>query len=408
VRTKADKALMRKQIISELRCITPRRRVVDALRVALSVTPVVRRRLSPLRLRRMSCFEVQCDEVEMLPRRIGRKGFYLAVREGETSRRTPPLCLDDDDRAIFWNHIPRFDQGMVAKMPPVFLAGLRNASILNNGVTIRSCDNSLLCDPFHLPKYAYYHGLPRLVLPPVDLNLRGEYIHFGVLWGLIHYHWVLDLLPRLLFLERFDRLRGLPLIVQRGITQAQRESLHILGIRPERIIEFNGGHWQVEHLYYLSPGLTDNPTPLSTQWLRERFTRHSTRSRRLYVSRKDASVRRIVNEADLVKELAPYGFEVVTLSGMAFADQVQLFNEAQIIVGPHGAGFANAVFMQPGATLIETFSPSYINGCYWALANACGHRYGFTVGTQRGEDIQADIGKVLRLLVSMSADASGP
>lgn len=91
---------------------------------------------------------------------------------------------------------------------------------------------------------------------------------------------------------------------------------------------------------------------------------------------------------------------------MSFADQVQLFGEAEIIVGPHGAGFANAVFAQPGATLIELFSPHYINGCFWALANACGHRYGFTVGIQRGEDIEVDVGKFLRLFVSMNADAS--
>jgi capsular polysaccharide biosynthesis protein len=118
-------------------------------------------------------------------------------------------------------------------------------------------------------------------------------------------------------------------------------------------------------------------------------------------------VRRIVNEADLVKELITYGFDVVTLGGMSFADQARLFNEAEIIVGPHGAGFQNAVFAQPGATLIDLFSPNYINGCYWALANACGHRYGFTVGTQSGDDIKADIGKFLRLFISMlkGADA---
>jgi capsular polysaccharide biosynthesis protein len=119
----------------------------------------------------------------------------------------------------------------------------------------------------------------------------------------------------------------------------------------------------------------------------------------------DATKRRIVNETDLVKELVLYGFEVVSLSGMSFADQVRLFDEAEIIVGPHGAGFTNAVFAQPGTTLIELFSPSYINGCFWALANACGHRYGFTVGTQHGEDIEADIGKFIRLFTSMNSDA---
>ena len=343
----------------------------------------------------------------MLTERISREGFHLPILQEETLRRAAPLCLDDEDLTMFWDHLRSLGQGIVKQVPPVFLAGLRDARLLNNGVTIRSFDNTLFWDPFHDAELVYLTVRP-FILPPVDLKLPGEYIHFASLWGLGHYHWVLEVLPRLLFLERFDRLRGMPLIVQHGVTQTQRESLQMLGIRPERIIEFNGSHWQVEHLYYIQPGLCANPTPLHAQWLRERFAPHSTTcSRRLYVSREDATVRRVVNEGKVVEELLPYGFEVVALGGMSFADQVQLFNEAEIIVGPHGAGFTNAVFAQPGATLIELFSPSYINGCFWALANACGHRYGFTVGTQCGDDIEVDICKFLRLFISMSADAAG-
>jgi hypothetical protein len=352
--------------------------------------------------------EAHCEEVRALPTRIGRKGFYLPLLPAETLRRSPPRCLGEEDQTMFWNHLHSLGQGIVVQIPPVFMAGLRDVSILSsNGVAIRSSDNTLFCDPFHFhnPNHIFESALP-LFVPPVELKLRGEYVHFGVLWGHNHYHWVLDLLPRVLFLERFDRLRRLPLIVQRGISRPQRESLQMLGIGPERIIEFDGRHWQVEQLYYVSPGLTANTTPLSARWLRERFAPPSTSSRRLYVSRKDAATRRVVNEVDLVAELLRYGFELVTLSELSFADQVKLFGEAEIIVGPHGAGFTNAVFAQPGATLIELFSPRYINGCFWALANACGHRYGFTVGMQRGEDIEVDIGKVLRLFASMSGDTS--
>jgi capsular polysaccharide biosynthesis protein len=86
---------------------------------------------------------------------------------------------------------------------------------------------------------------------------------------------------------------------------------------------------------------------------------------------------------------------------MPFADQVRIYGEAEIIMGPHGGGLTNAVFAQPGATVIEVFLPTYINGCFPALANACGHRYGFTIGMQRGQDIEVDVGKILHLLTSM-------
>jgi capsular polysaccharide biosynthesis protein len=86
---------------------------------------------------------------------------------------------------------------------------------------------------------------------------------------------------------------------------------------------------------------------------------------------------------------------------MSFADQVRLFSEAEIVVGPHGGGLTNTVFSQPGTTVIEVFPPSYISGCFWALSDVCGHRYGFIVGVQRGQDIEVDISKLLRLLTSM-------
>jgi hypothetical protein len=46
-----------------------------ALWAVLSLTPIVRCRLSPLRLRRVSSFEVYCEETRVLPKRIGCNGF---------------------------------------------------------------------------------------------------------------------------------------------------------------------------------------------------------------------------------------------------------------------------------------------------------------------------------------------
>src|SRR5215471_6745644 len=150
------KTSIRKKIIADLRRTAPRRRGVDLLRTVLAVTPVLRRRLSPLRLRRVSSMEAHCEEVRALPKRIGRKGFYLPLLEAETLRRSPPRCLDEEDQTMFWNHLHSLGQGIVVRVPPVFIAGLRDVSILSsNGVAIRSSDNTLFCDPFHFhtPKH---------------------------------------------------------------------------------------------------------------------------------------------------------------------------------------------------------------------------------------------------------------
>jgi capsular polysaccharide biosynthesis protein len=235
--------------------------------------------------------------------------------------------------------------------------------------------------------------------------LHGAYIHLGLLWGTSHFHWVLDVLPRLGIVERFHELRDIPIILPTGITRAQYQSLDLLNVERKRLIEFSGNHWRVEYLYFPSPiGITGNPTSFAVQWLRQRFASNGVGHKRVYISRKDTGSRRISNETDLVKELTPLGFEVAYLGDMVFSDQVKLFGEASAIIAPHGAGLTNTVFSRSGTVIVEAFAPNYINGCFWALANLCGHRYGFVIGAQRDQDIQVDIERTLKLLKAMLVD----
>ena len=60
-----------------------------------------------------------------------------------------------------------------------------------------------------------------------------------------HFLWVLDVLTRFAIIERFDELRQTPIILPKGITRAQYQSLALLGIDRKRIVEFEGSHWQV-------------------------------------------------------------------------------------------------------------------------------------------------------------------
>jgi capsular polysaccharide biosynthesis protein len=120
-------------------------------------------------------------------------------------------------------------------------------------VAVRTHDNFLLHDSYHHPKLIHRSGLHRPTLPPIDLYLPGSHIQMGLLWGTAHYHWILDVLPRLAIVEKFAALAELPLILPQAITAVQRESLYMLGIRADRQINFHGNHWQVERLYYPRP-----------------------------------------------------------------------------------------------------------------------------------------------------------
>ena len=80
-------------------------------------------------------------------------------------------------------------------------------------------------------------------------------------------------------------------------------------------------------------------------------------SRRIYMSRAGVKKRHILNEDAVLAALAPWGFEVVRPEEMSHRDQVEMFGEAALIVGPSGAAFTNLVFATPGAKVIEICAP---------------------------------------------------
>jgi capsular polysaccharide biosynthesis protein len=374
--------------------ITPKQAIIRAV---LSM-PGVRRRASPQLLGRTTSFDEYCAHVGTIPARIGPRGFHLSLSAPEIEVRAEPSSLEEENRESFWQQVKGYQGGLENHIAPRFIAGLRDASLLASAVAIRSYDNYLFHDPFHHPKHV--RGVERPVfIPRAERRLRGGHIHMTPLWGQAHYHWVMDVLPRLAIVDQHPALQSLPLVLPSSLTPAQCDSLKLLGIPSDRIVKFDGRHWTVDELYYPSGfGITGNPTKAAVRWLRERFAPSVSLTRRLYVSRRDVTVRRIVNESDLVEKLLPLGFEIVNCGALSFSEQVKLFSEAAIIVGAHGGGLTNMVFAQPGSSIIEVFPPKYINGCFWALANACGHSYAYTIGTQREQDIEVEVEKVLALI----------
>lgn len=105
--------------------------------------------------------------------------------------------------------------------------------------------------------------------------------------------------------------------------------------------------------------------------------------KRLYVTRTNARARPLDNEAEIVDLVTAHGFDVVDPGSLSFTDQIALFADASIIIGPHGAGLTNAAFCDSDTTLIElralnraSQSPSR-NETYRRLSACCGLQYGY-------------------------------
>jgi capsular polysaccharide biosynthesis protein len=101
----------------------------------------------------------------------------------------------------------------------------------------------------------------------------------------------------------------------------------------------------------------------------------SVTGERIYISRAAARRRRVTNEAEVATTLKAHSFTEVRLEELNWREQISVFRQAKLIVAPHGAGLANLIFCQRGTRVIELFSRSYLNGCFWQLAALRGLDY---------------------------------
>jgi capsular polysaccharide biosynthesis protein len=119
--------------------------------------------------------------------------------------------------------------------------------------------------------------------------------------------------------------------------------------------------------------------------LRSEFLKGAARGggRRLYVSRRTAAARNVLNEDEVSEVLAAFGFEEVVADQLSVSEQAETFASASVVVGPHGAALTNLVFCRPQTVVVEFFAPRYRQPAYWMLANQCNLSYHYLVG--RGE-----------------------
>ncbi len=136
-------------------------------------------------------------------------------------------------------------------------------------------------------------------------------------------------------------------------------------------------------------------SPATIAWLKQRLLPVVAERRKheppfntpyVYISRRKAT-RPVANEEELFEDcLHDAGFVSYVMEDMPVIDQIALMAQAEFVVGPHGGGFANLMFCQPGRLVLEMFSETWIADYFFAMAQANGMHYGNIVNKVDSED----------------------
>jgi hypothetical protein len=282
------------------------------------------------------------------------------------------------------NHIndeihPAFSEcGKSDLSPKAYLCFFKNARLVNeNGVAI-SYDDKVFADfTFEFGTSIEEHEVFKSYIskPQVRRECLATITSTG---NTGYFHWIFESLPRLKLLEEvIDEIDYL--IVPYNLKRFHLETLNLLGFPEEKLLKIKDGtNLQCERLFV--PYLLRGVHKWACDFLRDSFIPKDLAKphRLIYISRKDALYRKIVNEEEVEDYLRDVGFEIVQMSELTFLEQVRICAEAQIVVGPHGAGLSNTVFCR-NAKILEIFSPSY-GVSFFSIANQVGNEYYYLLG----------------------------
>ena len=191
-----------------------------------------------------------------------------------------------------------------------------------------------------------------------------------------YWHWLFDVLPRVAICEEIIDVNKINFFLLPDILRKfQKETLDILKIEKKRqLSSVNYRHIICDELFVTNHPIVrsgnatidiQNTPKWISNWLREKFLKknNSLSYRKIYIDRSDSlsnvkHLRKIKNEEEVKEYLVDQNFKILRLSELSFKDQVSVFNNAEVIVGHHGAGFANIVFSKPNAKVVEIKSKS--------------------------------------------------
>jgi len=264
-----------------------------------------------------------------------------------------------------------------AIFPPDFLAWLPYGRVFGPGVVLSADGRSVARDvsvDFGKPFQQHWLLKYQEIRPPVPRHGTTLVVATALASG--YSHWLLEELPRLLRARdcAFDA------VIAHAKSAFSLQAFKLLGLNATIVPARRYSHFVCDQLIVPSllgqPGF---PTPRMLELL-DGFTatvraESIVAGERLYVSREKARRRRVTNEPELWNWLKSRGFVKLCPEDLSWAEQIQVFRHAKVVVGPHGAGLANLAFCAAGTKVVELFHRSYINSCYWRLSSVRGLEY---------------------------------
>ncbi|GAA4753671.1 glycosyltransferase family 61 protein [Flavisolibacter ginsenosidimutans] len=299
----------------------------------------------------------------------------------------PKLPLNYDDAKDF------FEDGVRVTTKDVEQYKLTNVFVGATGVIYTPFQvlSESIVDEKHHGNYSPKAAVKDFLKGRIKLLPNENYLHVFDHWSANnHYHFHADLLPKLTLFTP-QELAGLVLLLP--------DSFYSRKVAPELLKLFNFKPKAIEYIHYRDsnrgkvfvrnclfiPKLTEsheNHTILIEK-LKQTLqpAQEENSPKRVYLKREDTSFRILLNAKEVESVLESFGFTPVPFDNLPLKDQIRTVANADILLGMHGAGLTNVLYMRKDSHLVEfRRDGKHFGHLYWHMASAAGVNYSAVFG----------------------------
>lgn len=206
-----------------------------------------------------------------------------------------------------------------------------------------------------------------------------------------YYHITMEILSRLEYINQLSGTRDIPILIDEEIRlypqmeqllliiKKDREIIYVekgVRVKVDSLIHPSMNTWMPinvmkREMFRLSDNLIAESGIKNIKSCVDQYIEKQT-NRKIYISRKSANIRRIVNEDKIIPLFESAGFEIVQTEDLSYLEQVRLFSSAKCVVGASGAAMTNIIYCNQG-TVIGCIIPQEYGFCiYSTIAHLVG------------------------------------
>jgi capsular polysaccharide biosynthesis protein len=303
-----------------------------------------------------------------------------------------------------------FRRLLSVRIPQIDILERRGLSLTAQGVVFKGIMplKALLLHNDTGPVIAYsFRDVLKILIyfPRVVLRNDVQFMIIDNVYSHTYYHWLTESLPRLFLLK--DKIsNGVLLLPSNHNEKFHVESLAIFNIVKVEKLQRDVRYVVPRLITSTQIGTIANyhPQVMSdmVSFLLERIDLKLNLGEKIYVSRSRADKRNAVNANAVEDYLIRRGFVIVHFEDFSFSQQVSIMHNCKVLVGIHGAGLANMIFMRNGGKILEL--RKFDNGenyFYFSLSSIAGLDYYYQFCEAKAENVSVQDADIIIDLVSL-------